>query len=133
MISTSTSAERGASAEDEKHTILVVDDNEDLLETIAETLADFGYDNVKTAPNGRDAMALIDAGLRPCLIILDLMMPVMDGWEVLYRLQSNPDTSRIKVLILTAVGSFRSPSNDIDVLHKPFRAEALLEAARRFC
>ena len=60
--------------------ILVVDDNPDLRDGLRLALSEEGY-TVETAINGRDALSRLYAGLKPCLIIMDLMMPVMNGFE----------------------------------------------------
>ncbi|GEM_PF-1414527 len=80
--------------------VLVVDDDPDALEIMATVLETSGY-RVETATNGREAMAAISRA-RPTLLILDLMMPEMDGFEVEHRLHLNPLWRDIPVLLLTA-------------------------------
>ena len=83
-----------------KSTIMVVDDNPEVLEIVRITLEAKGF-TVKCAYNGKEVFA----GLReqkPDLILLDIMMPKMDGLEVLNRLKGNPSTSSIPVILVTA-------------------------------
>jgi two-component system alkaline phosphatase synthesis response regulator PhoP len=79
--------------------ILVVDDEQDILELLKYNLNKEGY-RVLTATNGRDALHLL--GRRPDLVLLDVMMPEMDGWEVCKAIRRNPDSSTIPIIFLTA-------------------------------
>ena len=90
-------------------TILLVDDNSDILEVIRVILENEGYD-VATAGNGADALAQLRAGLVPQLIILDLTMPVMDGWEFRNHELADPALRDIPTLVYSAVGSVRRES-----------------------
>ncbi len=83
-------------------TILVVDDEKDILEMLKYNLEREGY-NVLTAQNGK--RALEQAQTHPDLIVLDVMMPEMDGWEVCKRLKRNEKSSSIPILFLTAKGA----------------------------
>ncbi len=82
-----------------KKTVLVVDDEEDIVDLLRYNLVREGYE-VLTASNG--AQALEKATAKPDLILLDLMMPVLDGIETCRRLKSHPDTAAIPVVFLTA-------------------------------
>lgn len=90
-------------------TILLVDDNSDILEVIRVILENEGYD-VATAGNGADALAQLRAGLVPQLIILDLTMPVMDGWEFRNHQLADPALRDIPTIVYSAVGSVRRES-----------------------
>jgi len=81
-------------------TILVVDDSQDLVEILRITLEWKGF-NVRCAYSGEELFASLKEQ-KPDLIILDIMMPEMDGLEVLTRLKENPDTASIPVILLTA-------------------------------
>lgn len=85
-----------------KARILVVDDDRPTVTIISSVLRKQGYE-VFTAFDGAEGLAKAQE-LRPDLIILDIMMPVMDGYEVCRRLQNDPDTAGIAVLMLTAKG-----------------------------
>src|SRR5688500_2048491 len=69
-----------------KSILLVVDDDRDVLEALRDVLQDSGF-LVLTAANGREALDLLDTGARPDLAIVDLMMPVMDGWAFVSSLR----------------------------------------------
>ena len=80
-------------------TILVVDDEKDILELLKYNLEKDGY-RVLTARNGREALKL--ARQNPELVVLDIMMPELDGWEVCKAIRKDPATSKIPIIILTA-------------------------------
>ena len=83
--------------------VLVVDDDTALREAVAEAIADAGYE-VEQAENGRDALAKMrrDADERPCIVLLDLMMPVMDGFEFIAEFHRHPEWQGIPVVVITA-------------------------------
>jgi CheY-like chemotaxis protein len=84
--------------------ILLIEDEPDLRADLAYLLEDEGY-RVRTAAHGAEALALLEGGARPAVIILDLMMPVMDGWEIHARLRTTPTLSKIPVVILSGVAN----------------------------
>ena len=114
--------------------ILLVDDDEAIRDSLSEYLREEGF-LVATAENGQDAMQwLRDHRPIPCVVLLDLMMPVMDGGEFLRAKRNDPGLSPIPVVIITAAGApFRIDlSPDIkDFIQKPIvlpRLMAALEA-----
>ncbi len=84
-----------------KETILVVDDDPDLADALVDVLADAGYPVTKATAGGR-ALTMLRDGLKPCIILLDLGMPDMDGYEFLERLAEDSDLASIPVALLTA-------------------------------
>lgn len=82
------------------HTILVVDDNPDSVEVVRGILEARGYD-VVTAMSGSEALEVLQAG-KVNLVLLDIMMPVMSGIEVLQRIKQNPALSTLPVILVTA-------------------------------
>ena len=109
-----------------KPLILVVDDDEDLRFLVKTLLTQAGYD-VALAADGEEALALFDK-LKPTLVMLDLMMPIMDGWEVLRELRSRSD---VPVLMLTALNSETHQVAGLDkgaddYVTKPFTMRQLL-------
>jgi CheY-like chemotaxis protein len=109
--------------------VLVVDDNEDVLQIVSKMLGARGY-QVRLAHDGPGALAAIDAE-RPDVILLDVMMPDMDGIKVLDRIRANPRSAAVPVIMVTA------KAQDEDVLAgykygadyyitKPFTARRLL-------
>lgn len=109
---------------------MVVDDEKDVVELIRFLLERDGHQVVE-AFNGREALDRINAGERPDLIILDVMMPEMDGYTFNARLQENDATRRIPVIILTAKGQMRDvfemASNVVFYMEKPFDPKHLRE------
>ncbi len=81
-------------------TIMVVDDNPDIVDILRITLESNGF-NVTCAYSGKDLFASLEEQ-KPDLIILDILMPLMDGLEVLTRLKEDPDTASIPVILLTS-------------------------------
>ena len=110
--------------------ILVVDDEYDIRDLIAEALALEGFD-VSTASNGKDALEQARAN-PPDLILLDLMMPVMSGWEFMEAQRRDPELASIPVLVVTA--SFDSEVEGAAALmRKPFDLDTLLPTVARLC
>jgi len=108
-------------------TILIVDDEVVIAEAVAAVLQDEGY-RVATASNGREGLNLA-AELRPDLVLVDMMMPVMDGEEMCRRLRENPATRDIPVVVMSAVHrSLRDlPFDHAAFLPKPFDLDTLLD------
>jgi DNA-binding response OmpR family regulator len=113
--------------------VLVVDDNEDSVRIIEAILRSAGFE-VNVAHDGKQGIEIAEASA-PELIVLDIMMPVMDGVEALQKLRASPKTSRIPVILLTA------KTQDEDVIAgyqtgadyymtKPFTAKQLLYGVR---
>ncbi len=115
----------------ERPSILVVDDDQDIREAVAEVLAGEGY-STRTAGNGQEALAVLSGLERPCLVLLDLMMPVMDGYEVLARLRENPVWRGFPVVVCTASRS-TAPEGASGILRKPFEVDELLSLVGGHC
>lgn len=84
-----------------KSTVLVVDDDHDLRETMRDVLEDEGY-VVQTASNGQEALDCLRDGKFPEVVVLDLMMPVMDGWHFLDELKRDHALADIPVVVMSA-------------------------------
>jgi len=82
--------------------ILVVDDDDDFREALCEVLSEAGYP-VQQAENGEVALARV-ADEAPGMVLLDLKMPVLDGWGVVERMRKDPKSAHIPILILSAYG-----------------------------
>ncbi len=106
--------------------VLVVDDDQAIREVIAEVLRDEGYD-VVCAENGAAAMQELSKERRPDLVLLDLMMPVMSGWEVLEQLQADGMLSRIPVVVVSAMNAPGAHEH----LAKPIDLDRLLATVGR--
>jgi CheY-like chemotaxis protein len=121
-------------------TILVVDDDLEIRDTLKDVLVEEGY-AVKTAANGAEALELLrDAPLRehePSLIVLDLMMPEMSGWQFCEAQRADPALSSIPVLIISAASlrEGREGKGSIaghPLLKKPIELDRLLEAVSTY-
>ncbi len=112
-------------------TVLVIDDEFGLTEALCEVLGDEGF-HVLVARNGSDGMKRIGEQ-RPDLVVLDYMMPVLDGRGVLQALSADPDLQQIPVLLISAIPQSSLPADckPTAFLHKPFTIEALLGEIRR--
>jgi CheY-like chemotaxis protein len=114
-------------------TILIVEDDEDTRDMIGRFLELEGY-AVETAANGRQALDRLDAGAQACVILLDLMMPVMDGWEFRRIQVSHSTLSKIPVIVFSAAGRDRMSQIDAnDFLSKPVDLDELLDRISRYC
>lgn len=113
----------------EKKLILIVDDDLDVREALSAALEDAGY-SVLCAANGAAALEILCLAPREAgLVLLDLMMPVMDGWEFRRRQLEDPLLREIPVLILTAGGQVEKKAQNLAVagwLRKPFELRELL-------
>src|SRR5260221_12705088 len=84
--------------------VLVVEDDRDIREGLADLLGDYGY-TVRGASNGREALEVLGGPSLPCIILLDLMMPVMDGWQLMEEVSRRRELAGIPICIITAGGS----------------------------
>jgi CheY-like chemotaxis protein len=106
--------------------VLIIDDDRDIRETLGELLADEGF-AVEAAWNGESALERLKAGFRPDVIVLDLMMPVMDGLSFRAAQRSHDALADIPIIGLTALPN---PDADFDCLRKPVPFERLVERIR---
>jgi CheY-like chemotaxis protein/CBS domain-containing protein len=121
--------------ESEKEPILVVEDDPDVRDEVAELLRDHGY-HVETATDGRDALQRLSETGRPGLILLDLVLPVMDGWALRHQLLKDPELADVPVVLLSGAADVRAEAAALKAagyLSKPFAPEAVLDAAHRYC
>lgn len=110
--------------------LLIVDDDQDIRESLEEFFQDEGY-TVHTAANGAEALARLEAEAPPCVMILDLLMPIVDGNEVLRRMQRDQRLSRVPVIVSTSDPA-RAPSGVL-IMKKPINLSRLLMAVRQHC
>lgn len=114
-------------------TILVVEDSEDIRELVCVTLRRAGY-TVVEAENGAVALALIERMQEAlCLVLLDLMMPVMSGTELLTRLQASGKLATLPVVITSAVADRHQPAGARAYVRKPVSEVLLLQLVSEFC
>jgi CheY-like chemotaxis protein len=114
--------------------VLVVDDDEDTRTCVIGVLEAEGY-AVRGASNGRDALVILKGDFTPDLVLLDLMMPVMSGWEVLDELAKVPKLATLPVVVFTAAGDAVPKDAKLTkpVVRKPIEIDALLRMVNDFC
>jgi DNA-binding response OmpR family regulator len=116
--------------------LLIVEDDDDIRTDLSAILKVKGF-VVRSAANGVDALAVLrEDPDPPCLIILDLMMPVMNGWELHAALREDPAYAEIPVAVVSGAGAVDEKTAALDVaavLSKPFELGSLLELVRRYC
>jgi len=112
--------------------VLVVEDDAPIAVELAELLHDEGY-SVRIARDGSDALLQLQAGFRPSVILLDLVMPVMDGWTLRRKLLDQPNLATIPVVVITGVEAPKAAELERveDILTKPFDVESLLTIVDR--
>jgi two-component system, LuxR family, sensor kinase FixL len=114
--------------------ILVVDDDPNSLDIVRTFLEAKGF-TVATAINGQEALAMLE-NVRPALILLDVMMPGMDGWEVARVVKNHPEFGDVRVVMLTARSDFADKHAGLragadDYIVKPIKLDELVERVER--
>ena len=118
---------------DRMATILVVEDNDDVREMMSITLQLEGHD-VVTAANGRQALDVLHRGMDPCMILLDLMMPVMNGWQFQEEVSRDPKLRDIPVVIVSAAAGDRVKNTSAAAyIPKPIDVDKLLDVVCDYC
>ncbi len=116
--------------------VLVVEDDTDLRESLSQALQDHGF-HVTQAGDGQQALDLLHSGARPSVILLDLMMPVVSGWELRDLLREDPSFAQIPQLIISAyVDETEQAVLSLppeDCIRKPFHLRVLIDALERHC
>jgi CheY-like chemotaxis protein len=115
--------------------ILIVEDEPDVRETLAAVFEEEGYE-VACAPHGAEALNCLRRSPLPSVILLDLQMPVMDGWEFSRRQRQYPAAATIPLVILT--GAYEDmrrpvPTGAAGYFMKPYNIDALLNVVARIC
>jgi CheY-like chemotaxis protein len=112
---------------------MVVEDDPDIRECVRLILEHEGF-KVVTACNGAEAEEELAHMKEPCLVLLDLMMPVMSGWELLAHLKRDGklDGDGIRVVVLSAT-PYNVPKGPVRCMRKPLRAEQLIATVRQYC
>jgi CheY-like chemotaxis protein len=113
--------------------VLIVEDDADLREMMAQLLTLEGFD-AATVSNGREALDYLHHASIPSVILLDLMMPVMDGWEFRRRQQADPTLAPVPVIVLSALDQARAGKIHAEAfLKKPLDFDRLLSLVRTYC
>ena len=115
--------------------ILIVEDGPEVRQSLEWMLTIDGY-RVVTAINGADALKKLQAGFRPCIILLDLHMPEMDGFEFRQRQLQDPDLASIPVVVYSGVSDAKAAAarlNAVAHLQKPLDLDQLLQVVETHC
>ena len=114
-------------------TVLIVEDDLDTREMLEQFLEIEGF-RVKTAENGQRALECLNEGCGACVILLDLMMPVMDGWQFRQEQARRADLADIPVIVVSAAGRDRIQKIQADAyVSKPIDLDELLGCVAQFC
>jgi CheY-like chemotaxis protein len=115
------------------HLVLVVDDDAPIREALLTVLHDDGYATAGAA-DGREALEFLRNHPPPRVILLDLMMPVMDGWTFLREQAADPALAAIPVVVITAGSETTAPALEgRTVLSKPLKIDDVVAAVKRHC
>jgi CheY-like chemotaxis protein len=115
--------------------VLIVEDDLAIREALTEILEDEGY-QVTGAANGQEAIQALRGSALPCLILLDLMMPVMNGWQFRAEQKQDPALAPVPVVIISADSDLRTKATTleaVDFLQKPIQLTRLLDTVEQFC
>jgi CheY-like chemotaxis protein len=114
--------------------ILIVEDDPTIAAALGRFLDSAGYETT-AATNGRQALDVLQRGVRPSVLLIDLMMPLMSGWELVECVNRDDTLSQIPIVIMSAypklVGQAKLKSLNLPFLEKPIRFEQLLGTIRR--
>jgi CheY-like chemotaxis protein len=113
--------------------VLIVEDEADLRQMMSELLKLDGFE-IATVSNGREALDYLHNGDKPDLILLDLMMPVMDGWEFLRHQKADAKLAGVPVIVLSALDQSQGAEMNLTAyLKKPLDFDRLLRLVRKYC
>lgn len=121
--------------EEARDTVLLVDDDRNFVQALSDILSAEGYP-VASARNGEQALQYLQQHPPPALILLNLAMPVMNGWAFVAELQQRAELAEIPVVLLSGLADVPQQAvslNTAGYLSKPVDVELLLETVRRFC
>jgi CheY-like chemotaxis protein len=116
----------------DSHTVLVVDDNRDLGESLVAAMEFAGHRGI-AASDGAEALELLRAGFRPCLILLDLWMPIMSGWDFRREQLKDTDLAAIPTVVMTAYGGAPTLDGILAWIPKPIDIDEFEEMLRELC
>lgn len=118
--------------------ILVIEDDKDIRETIAQVLEIEGYP-VSSASNGAEAVKVLEKLPKPCLILLDLMMPIMNGWQFMEKQKDDTAFASLPVVVVSALpanaafADVKAVEGAVGYIKKPISLTALMEVVQQYC
>jgi CheY-like chemotaxis protein len=110
--------------------VLIVEDDEPVRDAMRDILAGEGYD-ITCADNGEEALRVLAQDPRPRLILLDLLMPVMNGWELLRALRASATLAGIPVVVLSSLSPEQTPAG-VPAVKKPISVQALITLVEEY-
>lgn len=114
------------------NSILVVEDDDDIRNALVDLLETEGY-STESAVNGKDALDKLASIPKPCLVLLDMMMPIMNGREFLDTVMKDSHLAPIPVLIVSAVADKTNTEGSVGFLKKPIDIEVVLKVVAQYC
>lgn len=112
--------------------VLIVEDDEAIRTVLSEVLRDEGF-KVFTAINGQDGLKILDTIPRPCLILLDFMMPIMNGREFMEKKQQDDLIAGVPVVLISAFEDRSQSVGAVGFIKKPIEFDSLMRFLRRYC
>jgi CheY-like chemotaxis protein len=112
--------------------ILVVEDDDDIRNVMIDVLESEGY-HAEAATNGKEALDLLHTINKPCLVLLDMMMPIMNGREFLDKVMEDSYLAPIPILIVSAVADKTNTKGAVGFLKKPVDIDMVLKMVDQYC
>ena len=112
--------------------VLVVEDDEDIRTAMVDILESEGY-TTESATNGQEALELLHKIHKPCLVLLDMMMPIMNGREFLDKIMEDTYLAPIPVLVVSAVADKADTEGAVGFLKKPVDIDMVMKMVKRYC
>ena len=112
--------------------ILVVEDDDDIRNVIVDLLESEGY-YAESAENGKKALEILEHIPKPCLVLLDMMMPIMNGREFLDKVMKNSRLAPIPVVIVSAIADKTNTSGAVGFLKKPIDIDVVMKLVEKYC
>lgn len=115
-----------------EHFVLLVEDDWDLRRALAREITDLGVEVIAVS-NGKEALQTLATSPRPCLVLTDLRMPVLNGWNLLDAMDAELGMGEVPVAVITGSGVVDIPARATFVLRKPLQPASLVGVLRRAC
>ena len=113
-------------------TILIIEDDDDIRNVMVDLLESEGY-AAQAATNGKEALELLSKMAKPCLVLLDMMMPIMNGRQFLDTVMADAILAPIPVLIVSAVADKTNTEGSVGFLKKPIDIDVVLNVVSQYC
>lgn len=118
-------------SKDQSKRILIVEDDRDIRDALQQALEIEGY-TVSAVANGKEGLEYLNQFEHPCVILLDLMMPVMNGWEFL-EMRRQMELESVPVVVVSAAGDRAKPFQAQAFIRKPIELDGLIRTIQRYC